>query len=189
MAKSLFASLVFVFVSSVSAPNYAGELLPYKRFLEKAFSSDFDLKPKSFWVDKELKVALSDYFDYQFNTIRVRYWHHKNTTAWVLDEVAKETPITIGLVVKNSRLELVEVLEHREKKGASVKSSKFVQQFKSAQLLLNADNFELDKPIDGISGATLSVNAVKKAAKVALFLNARITNTELLSQNVSNSEL
>ena len=48
-------------------------------------------------------------------------------------------------------------------------------QFKDATL---TGDKELDKKIDGISGATLSVNALTKLARLALYLDSQVNNKE-----------
>jgi hypothetical protein len=62
-------------------------------------------------------------------------------------------------------------LEFKESRGWEVKHSFFTDQFKS--ISINSDH-SLSKPIDGISGATLSVRALKKTAMLALFFNQQI---------------
>ena len=58
----------------------------------------------------------------------------------------------------------IKILQYRESRGGEVVQQSFLQQFKGAQL----NNGLLTNSIDGISGATLSVWAVKKMAYAAL---------------------
>ena len=80
-------------------------------------------------------------------------------------------PITTGLVINEDRVERIRVLEYRESRGGEVRHPFFTGQFKGAGL---TEEHRLDRPIDGISGATLSVRALKKLAALALYLH-RIT--------------
>jgi hypothetical protein len=60
------------------------------------------------------------------------------------------------------------VLVYRESRGQEVRQSSFLKQFKSARL---AKGDQLDRDIDGIVGATLSVGAMERMARLALFLD------------------
>ncbi len=66
---------------------------------------------------------------------------------------------------------LVNVLVFRESRGWEVRHDFFTDQFKQAGL---KDNHQLDKTIDNISGATLSVRAVRKLAQIALLLDQQL---------------
>jgi uncharacterized protein with FMN-binding domain len=87
----------------------------------------------------------------------------------VLEEVGKELPITVGVVVDNSYIKSLRVLTYRENRGGEVATPAFTDQFMDVAL---EDNGTLDASIDGISGATLSVRALTRLAGVALFLHA-----------------
>ena len=60
------------------------------------------------------------------------------------------------------------MLTYRENRGGEVATPAFTDQFSHAML---ADNGELDVHIDGISGATLSVQALTRLANMALYLH------------------
>jgi hypothetical protein len=134
----------------------------------------FDKKPPKadvLWLDKTLKEKMAAILDHNYNGLRVRYWRQDNKSAWVLDEIGKEKPITAGIVITNGKIEQLKILEFRESRGWEVRHDFFTSQFKQASL---QDNQQLDKTIDNISGATLSVQAVSKLAKIALLLDQQI---------------
>ena len=66
---------------------------------------------------------------------------------------------------------LLKVLAFRESRGWEVNHDFFTNQFK--QNSLDA-NLRLNQPIDGISGATLSVRALTKVAQLGLFFDNQI---------------
>ena len=76
-------------------------------------------------------------------------------------------------------LERIKVLEFRESRGWEVRHAFFTDQFRAARLTKDRN---LDRDIDGISGATLSVRAMKKLAALALYLDG-----ELRAQDVPAS--
>jgi len=73
------------------------------------------------------------------------------------------------VVIQDGVLERIKVLIFRESRGWEVRYPFFTDQFKGAAL--NHDG-ALNKSIDGISGATLSVRALKKIATLALYLDS-----------------
>ena len=94
---------------------------------------------------------------------------------WILEEIGKEKPITTGIVVRNSQIERVKVLIFREVRGWEVRHDFFTEQFVSAQL---DSSHNLDRYIDNVTGATLSVRAVTKLARLALYLHEQVTDAE-----------
>ena len=131
----------------------------------------FDGKPPApavLWITRELRAPITEILGHTPDALRVRYWGVRHRTAWVLEEIGKERPITVGLVVVNGRMDTVKVLAFRESRGWEVRYPFFTDQFKGTRLM--GEN-ELDHSIDGISGATLSVRALQKLARLALFLH------------------
>jgi len=147
-------------------------------FLGETFSANVP-EPAVIWLSGERKQFVRQLLGHRYSTLRVRYWRQKQRSAWVLEEVGKDLPITIGLVINNGLLEQIKVLVFRESRGWEIRHPFFTDQFQSARL--DEDN-TLDRDIDGISGATLSVRAMKNMATLALFLDA-----ELRKQDVAPS--
>jgi hypothetical protein len=147
-------------------------------FINQVFD-DNPPKPDVLWLDKELKQQITEILDHKYKGLRVRYWSTTsnleqpttNRTAWILEEVGKEKPITTGIVINNEKIELVKVLVFRESRGWEVRHDFFTNQFKQISL---KPNHQLDKSIDNISGATLSVRAINKLARIALLLDKKI---------------
>jgi hypothetical protein len=121
------------------------------------------------WLTGERKKAVEQILGHRYPTLRVRYWESGQRSAWILEEIGKEQPITVGIVVNEQRIEHIEVLVFRESRGWEIRHSFFTDQFKSARL---NDQRQLDRHIDGISGATLSVRAMEKLARLALYLDS-----------------
>lgn len=147
-------------------------------FLEETFSGQTP-EPQLVWLTGARKSVVKDLLGHDYSSLRVRYWRDPQRTAWILEEIGKEQPITVGLVVNEGRLEQVKVLVFRESRGWEVRHAFFTDQFKDASL---DSTRALDRHIDGISGATLSVRALKKLAAMALYLDA-----ETRAENVSSS--
>jgi len=135
----------------------------------------FDKSPvsvKVIWPDKKLQQEITNILGHEYKGLRIRYWISGTKTAWVLDEIGKEKPITTGIVINNDKIELVKVLAFRESRGWEIKHDFFTKQFENAGL---DKNIQLDRDIDNISGATLSVRAVTKLARLALLLHQQVS--------------
>lgn len=125
---------------------------------------------RTIWVVKDMRSDVQSILGHPLGAMRVRYWQRDGRTAFVLEEIGKTEPITVGLVVEGGRLSQVKVLEFRESRGWEVRYPAFTDQFLGVSL---TERHKLDRDIDGVSGATLSVRALTKLARLALYLEAR----------------
>ncbi len=124
--------------------------------------------PKALWIDAELREALQAALGHRPTGLRVRYWGQDGRTVWVLDEIGKHRPITSGVVINQGAIEDIRVLVFRESRGWEIRHAFFTRQFRDARLTSAG---KLSEPIDGITGATLSVRAMQRIAKAALLLH------------------
>lgn len=120
------------------------------------------------WLKKDTKSRIEQLVDHPFPGVRVRYCEKEGKTAWVLDEIGKTEPITSGIIVNRGRVEQVRVLVFRESRGSEVHRDAFTRQYENAAL---EEDDSLDRYIDGITGATMSVSAVNRQVKLALLLD------------------
>ena len=137
-------------------------------FIANSFAGEPE--QKVLWLDRETKSQMARILGHSYNGLRIRYWELNGRTAWILEEIGKVELSTAGFVVEDGRLEQLQVLIYRETHGWEVRYPFFTNQFKQAG---RRDKGGLDKKIDGISGATLSVNALVRLSELALFLPAR----------------
>ena len=98
----------------------AGRYVETDDYLVSAFASDVPA-PQTLWVTGELRDAVEGILGHKFASLRVRYWHDDTRSAWILDEIGKELPITIGVTVENGSIDNVRVLEFRESRGWEVR--------------------------------------------------------------------
>ena len=123
---------------------------------------------KLVWLTKDAQATLSDILGHAPRQLRQRYWSDHKRTLWILEEIGKEELITAGFVVQEGRIEQAKVLIYREGRGMEVRYPAFLKQFQGASL---SEGNRLDRNIDGISGATLSVYAMQRMARTALYLD------------------
>lgn len=145
------------------------------RFVAEAFGGSAP-KPKVLWLTKDVVAVASKILSRPPSHLRQRYWTDGSKSVWVLDEIGKEEPITAGFIVENGRIAQANVLVYRESRGAEIRYPAFLKQYLEARL--TADE-RLDRHIDSISGATLSVRAMGRMARLALYFDSlRVTEAQ-----------
>jgi len=162
-AYRLFAALTL----SLVATTVRGEVYQDPgAFVAEVFGSM--PAPKVLWLTRDLQSQAAAILGHPPAQLRQRYWSEGGKSVWILEETGKEELITAGFVVLNGRIDHVRVLVYRESRGQEVRQTLFLKQFKDARL---AQGNRLDRDIDGIVGATLSVGAMERMARLALFFD------------------
>lgn len=153
-----------------------GAYATLEQVLEQTFL-DSAPQAQTLWLPKPLKQNFRDELGFEPRGLRQRYWQSGDKTLWILEEIGKEYPITFAYAIENDQIVSASVMEYRESRGGEIRHSFFQRQFDSAAL----NEGKLDRHIDGITGATLSVRAMTKMARQALWLHA-----EAIRQDSSN---
>ncbi|MBU2478624.1 MAG: FMN-binding protein [Gammaproteobacteria bacterium] len=167
--RILFATLLSLLLT-VQAAWAGGTYQTPEDFLSEVFAGTTP-EPSVLWLTGEVRAATTKILGHEPNQLRVRYWTQGQRSAWILDEIGKEQPITTGYVVNAGQIEQVRVLIFRESRGWEVKYPFFTDQFMHIGL---TPELKLNKQIDGVSGATLSVRALTNLARLALYLHQQI---------------
>lgn len=162
--------LASIIVSNVQAVE---QYLKPEQFIADVFANNVP-KPEVLWVTKDIAKQAEKILGHAPTQLRQRYWSSNGKSAWILDEIGKEEPITAGFVVSDGKIEQVRVLTYRESRGGEVRYLAFLKQYQGVELQVDQ---HLNRNIDGISGATLSVNAMNRMARLALYFD-RMTHPE-----------
>lgn len=168
-----FSSVVFMVIMYLSiTPIKAAEgdarvYLPANQFLANVFGET----PSSavIWLDEAARQH-AQHIANEDPGFRKRYWQAEDTLAWIVDVIGKSHPITVGVVTGPEGIQDIKVLVYRESRGWEIRQEFFTRQFIGATL----DGNHLSKEIDSITGATLSVRAMKRAARLALWGQQRV---------------
>ena len=160
--KVMASVILFLIACSASA---RGVYQTDQDFLAETFNNAVP-KSQVIWMKGELRQQVADILGHNYVGLRIRYWQDEQRSAWVLEEIGKTEPITFGVVIMDNKVETVNVLAFRESRGDEIRHPAFTQQFSQAEL----EDDQLDRHIDGISGATLSVRAMTKVVRLALYL-------------------
>lgn len=164
--------LAIAFLVFMLPANAKGVYQTEEDFLLEVFSGKVP-DQKRLILKSKLRKPIEKILRHPYSGMRIKYWQNNNQTAWILEEIGKEYPITFGMVVSNGKIAKAKVLIFREIRGWEVKYPAFTRQFVGATF----DGEKLDKNIDGVSGATLSVWAMTKIAKIALILDAYVNKS------------
>ncbi len=164
-------SVLLLLLAAVPALAAERVFLTPEAFIRQAFDGD-PPPPKVLWLSGERRKIATRILGHPPPRLRVRYWLKGQRSAWILEEIGKEMPITVGIVIDGGRVAQVRVLIYRESRGHEVRHPFFVNQFEGATL---DDKLRLDRRIDGISGATLSVRALKRLVRLALWLHGEVS--------------
>lgn len=162
--------LLITFLTSLLFPAWVYSASVYETqadFLSRAFN-DSPPEPAIVWLSGERKSAVRQILGHDYAALRLRYWCEGERSAWVLEEIGKDLPITVGIIIEKDYIKNLRVLTYRENRGGEVATASFTDQFNNAVI---EERNRLDVKIDGISGATLSVQALTRLATMALFLN------------------
>lgn len=124
-----------------------------------------------YWLTPTDKLMAKQLFERDYIGLRIRYLSVGQQTLWTLEEIGKEQPITVGVIVGPEGVVDVRILAYRESRGGEVKYPFFTEQFLGATLTSDSG---ISTHIDNISGATLSVGAVKRVVAWALYLHSQV---------------
>lgn len=168
--------ILVVLLMTLSLPTLVYSASVYETqadFLSRAFN-DSPPEPAILWLSGERKSAVRQILGHDYAALRLRYWCQGERSAWVLDEIGKDLPITVGIIIEQDYIRNLRVLTYRENRGGEVATPSFTDQFNQAEI---EETNQLDVNIDSISGATLSVQALTRLATMALFLNTESSCT------------
>lgn len=137
-------------------------------FLAEAFGSA--PPPKLLVLDAATQSRVAAVFGRSYPQTQIRYWRANGRSAWILDDLGKAgyQLTTSGFVVKDKAIDFARVLIYRESRGEQVGEASFLKKFTGSKLA----GAKIDKSIDNISGATLSVKMMERMAAAALVLDA-----------------
>lgn len=168
--RLVFLSLSIVMSLAMSTvARAAGEI---EAFVARAFGTP--PAPAMLWFAPDLRAAVTAQAGWAPDGARMRYWREGPRTAWVLEHLGKEAPITFGVIVEDDAVVALDVLVYRESRGHEIRNGRWRAQFSGARA--REDEKALDRSIDNITGATLSVRAATKVARLALALHRQVAN-------------
>lgn len=158
--------LVLVYaVLSLTGLSLAGE--PPEQFAATVFGAL--PATQTIRLSGDVQKGVKEAYGGRYPGFSISYWQQSNRRVWALRARGKHGFVHAGLVTQDGRVVRIKILSSKEQRGRMIETPRFLDQFAGAGLKEGA---KLDRRIDGISGATYSVNAVKNMARVALYLDS-----------------
>lgn len=138
-------------------------------FLTEAFGST-PPAPKVLALDAAAQGKLGATFGRAYPQSQLRYWKAGGRSAWILDDIGKAgyQLTTSGFVVKDGAIDFARVLIYRESRGEQIAEASWLKKISGAKIA----GAKLDRTVDNISGATLSVKMMERMAATALLLDS-----------------
>ena len=152
------------------AARASGAYMDAETFLRGAFGAQVPA-PTVLWPSPALQARIRATLGHPYKQLRIRYWRAAARTAWILADVGKTEDITLGFVVQDGAIQSTEVLAFHEERGWEIRFPAFRAQFQGMRL---EGGERLSRPVDAISGATLSVAAYTRLARMALQLHQSV---------------
>lgn len=168
---TMFGRIFYLFGLLVAFPVCAEDIYQQpEAFVAEAFGGNTP-EVRELLFSETMRPNIDRIMERNYPIHRTRYWQKGTRTAWVLDEIGKVKPITAGVVVEDGRIAQVKVLIYRESHGAEIRQAYFTGQF--ADAILTPEK-KLSRAVDTISGATMSSQALRNLAKLALYLDQQV---------------
>jgi len=136
-----------------------------EKYIISQFDVDVSINMHTLKLDTELKALVQNKVKQRFYRDELYYWTISNndtTIAYALMDnvLGKSMPITFLVILNNGGSILAtEIIKYREAYGGEVGNKNWLAQFTHFS---DTSDFKLGKNIDGISGATISVNSLSK---------------------------
>lgn len=162
-------ALLLMLGLAATLPAYEVQIrhLSQPDFLQQVFA-DQQPQPGLLPLRGELRERVTKVLGHPYRGMRLRYWHSDEISAWIIDEKSKDMPMTVGVAVGPEGIVDLEILVYREPRGGEVHQAFFRRQYRGMTL---SENDTLSGQVDGITGATLSVDATSRVAAMALVLH------------------
>ena len=136
-----------------------------EKYIISQFDVDVSINMHTLKLDAKLKALVQNKVKQRFYRDELYYWNISNndtTIAYALIDnvLGKSMPITFLVILNNEGNILAsEVIKYREAYGSEVGNKNWLAQFTHFS---DTTDFKVGKNIDGISGATISVNSLSK---------------------------
>ena len=163
--------LIFFFLIHNSVAFASDEKLQKENFLKSSLGLP-EVPMHSYIILKDdIEDGVEKILKDSYHLPVIKYWKSGRKVSFILEAIGKHEFITTGFMVENDKISDAKVLVYRENYGYEIKYDMFLNQIKGNSM---KDSGKLVKRIANISGATLSVNSMRKLSKLSLFLYSKI---------------
>jgi hypothetical protein len=172
ISSKRFLGVVLLLILPQLGWSTTAEQAAQQQFLQQTFGSTLPAVQR-LWLTPDMQTKITQLVGAPYQQTVIRYWQDPQEATrllFILEAIGKEDWITAGFVVQQLAMQNTQVLVYRETRGGEIQSIGFLQQFRQLQMR----DQQLSRHIDGITGATLSVRAMTKMSKLALYFAEQI---------------
>ncbi len=164
--KNIIKTLLLI-IATISTSAFSEEIADKNRFL--MYGLDVKELPGHSYIiiNEEIQGNIKKILKDTYHLPIIKYWKAGNKVGFVLEAIGKHEFITTGYIVENNKIIDAKVLVYRENYGYEIEHDYFLDQIRGNSVKKNG---KLVKSIANISGATLSVKAMRKLSKLSLYL-------------------
>ena len=148
-----------------------------EKHIMSQFSQDVTISMNTLKLNKKNKTSVQNQVKQAFFRNELYYWKISQNDTIIayafLDNVkGKSMPITF-MVILNTDGTIINtnVIKYREPYGGEVSNNRWLEQFNEKN---EKSNYDVGKTIDGITGATISVNSLSKGIKKIVLLYSQV---------------
>lgn len=132
------------------------------------FSKEINISMHTLKLNKQIKSLIQNKTKQAFYRDELYYWKISNNDTIIahafLDNVkGKSMPITFMVIVNaDGSIKNTSIIKYREAYGGEIGNKRWLQQFIGKKY---NSKYEIGRDIDGITGATISVNSISKGIR------------------------
>ena len=150
-----------------------------EKYILEQFQMDAKIEIHTLKLEKKIKSKIQVLSKQKFYRDKLYYWkisENDSTIAYAFIDnvIGKSMPITFMVILGiNGNIIKTTIIKYREAYGSEIKNLGWLAQFNNRN---NQSSYIVDKDIDGISGATISVNSISKGINKIAILYPLIKN-------------
>jgi Na+-translocating ferredoxin:NAD+ oxidoreductase RnfG subunit len=173
--------IIYIIVLSIKIIHATDIQSDVENILKSEFPQNATMHHQKFIIPGELKVTAEKQVHQKFFKDYMHFWKICQDDSIygyaILDNTyGKSLPITFLVIINPAgKIRRVDIIRYREPYGGAVGGRSWLDQFSGKSF---KDNFQIERGIDSITGATISAKSVTKAVhKILLVLEPLISNS------------
>jgi len=150
-----------------------------EKYIQEQFPVDKRIEMHTLKLDEKIKSTIQTLTKQKFYRDKLYYWiisDNDSTIAYAFIDnvIGKSMPITFMVIMGiNGNIINTTIIKYREAYGGEIRHLGWLAQFNNRN---NQSGYIVGKDIDGISGATISVNSISKGINKITILYPLIKN-------------
>ena len=201
--KRLSATFIFILglfiLPSISNSPFthlnAGEqnnlklLTKAEKIINSVLSPEVEVKRNEFKIPVTFKKSLEGQVKQDFYRDSVTFWEirrDENIVGYAMmdDVLGKMMPITFLVIFEpDGHISYCKVIKYRERWGKGIKNKRWLKQFRKKNA---GSGFTVEKDIDGISGATISVDSITMGIEKLAHLMTHVISEKKVDISAKN---